>query len=165
MKRCRRCGETKPYEAFYSHKGGRGGVDSLCKDCKRSQNVAFYWSNRDAERERIKRWKTTSPDAWALSKRKNNLKRRGVTPEMYEAMLVAQGGRCAVCGASEDETRYGVLCVDHDHGTGAVRGLLCEPCNQSLGLLREDPSRIQALADYLTGVRGRPGKRPVLDGG
>lgn len=34
-----------------------------------------------------------------------------------------QGGRCAVCGATNPR------CLDHDHTTGLIRGLLCRRCN------------------------------------
>ncbi|WP_431818631.1 endonuclease VII domain-containing protein [Gordonia jacobaea] len=47
----------------------------------------------------------------------------------YDALLVAQGGRCAICWAKPRGRR---LAVDHDHETGRVRGLLCEPCNHRL---------------------------------
>jgi hypothetical protein len=41
------------------------------------------------------------------------------------------------------------LFVDHDHVTGAVRGLLCSECNTSLGLLREDLATLDSLKAYL----------------
>jgi hypothetical protein len=41
------------------------------------------------------------------------------------------------------------LHVDHDHKTGKVRGLLCNTCNTSLGLLSEDKNRITGLITYL----------------
>jgi hypothetical protein len=49
---------------------------------------------------------------------------------------------CEVCG----DTTW--LHIDHDHVTGNVRGVLCQPCNTSLGKLQEDPDRIMKLADY-----------------
>lgn len=36
-------------------------------------------------------------------------------------------GRCAVCGSGPS------LVLDHDHGTGYVRGLLCVACNGAEG--------------------------------
>ena len=41
-------------------------------------------------------------------------------------------------------------CIDHDHATGKVRGVLCNNCNTALGLLYDDPEKIKALGDYLT---------------
>jgi hypothetical protein len=40
--------------------------------------------------------------------------------------------------------------VDHDHGTGEIRGLLCVPCNNTLGLFREDPDLLKRAARYVT---------------
>lgn len=70
------------------------------------------------------------------------LKRYGLTPEAYDVLLEVHGGRCALCS----DTR---VCVDHDHLTGRIRGLLCRKCNSGLGLLGDDLNRIQAAADYL----------------
>lgn len=56
-------------------------------------------------------------------------KQLGLTIEDYERLLAAQGGGCAICGATPKTRR---LDVDHDHRTGAVRGLLCHRCNRAL---------------------------------
>lgn len=40
--------------------------------------------------------------------------------------------------------------VDHHHGTGAVRGLLCSPCNIAIGLFRESPARMRAAISYVS---------------
>lgn len=53
----------------------------------------------------------------------------GLTSEQYDALLERQGGRCAICRAHPKSKR---LAVDHDHGTGEVRGLLCSRCNHDL---------------------------------
>ena len=68
-------------------------------------------------------------------------------------MLAEQDGVCGACGRAETITRAGnlkTLAVDHDHGTGRVRGLLCGRCNTALGLLGDDPALIRLLLDYLT---------------
>ncbi len=53
----------------------------------------------------------------------------GVSDEDYARMLAEQGGHCALCPNTPKTRR---LHVDHDHRTGAVRGLLCYPCNRAL---------------------------------
>ena len=50
-------------------------------------------------------------------------------------------GKCATCDRAVS------LVVDHDHATGAFRGLLCVPCNSALDLL--DTQRVAA---YLKGT-------------
>ncbi|MBM3661163.1 MAG: hypothetical protein FJW95_16895 [Actinobacteria bacterium] len=62
-------------------------------------------------------------------------------------MLEAQGGGCAICGRPEPEG--GSLHVDHDHETGAVRGLLCFRCNGALGNLDENVERLADAIAYL----------------
>lgn len=75
-------------------------------------------------------------------------KRYGLTVEKYDEMLADQGGGCAICGVTSSENAR-PLDVDHDHGTGKVRGLLCSACNYGIGRLGEDPARIRAAADYV----------------
>lgn len=69
-----------------------------------------------------------------------------------------QGNVCAICCLAP-ATPYGFaeLQIDHDHRTDRVRGLLCGPCNLMLGHADDDPSRLQAAADYLkAAAAGRP---------
>lgn len=72
--------------------------------------------------------------------------RYGITLDQYEATYLQQNGRCFICGGLDNDRS---LAIDHDHGTGKVRGLLCSPCNRALGLLMDDPERARAAARYL----------------
>ena len=59
----------------------------------------------------------------------------------FDNMLKMQDNACGICGKKESIGRYGQvnrLCVDHDHKTGVVRGLLCHTCNRGLGLFMDD---------------------------
>lgn len=69
-----------------------------------------------------------------------------LTTAQYDALLVHQRGVCAICGGAR---RY-ALHVDHDHSTGKVRGLLCRADNKLLAIVRDDPARLLAAAEYLT---------------
>ena len=82
----------------------------------------------------------------------------GLTVEQFDSLLASQAGVCAACGEPETaryRTEVRRLSVDHDHKTGAVRGLLCHSCNVALGLLGEDIVRITALAAYLAPFQDR----------
>lgn len=85
--------------------------------------------------------------------RDNNLRRyNGMSERAYNLMLATQGGVCAICRNPETVTRNGVirpLCVDHDHKTGEVRGLLCVGCNSALGYLGDDPDLLRRAAEFL----------------
>ena len=69
-------------------------------------------------------------DGASRSRRKPQRARQlGVAGDDYARLLEAQGGGCAICGATPKTRR---LHVDHDHATGMVRGLLCHRCNRAL---------------------------------
>ena len=65
------------------------------------------------------------------SRRKPKRARELLTEDDYAALLAAQDGRCAICRRPPKEGGRR-LSVDHDHATGAVRGLLCFRCNRGL---------------------------------
>jgi len=88
----------------------------------------------------------------------------GVSFEVLDALLAQQEGRCAICGtfwkdcpapkASQYETVYVQhLYVDHDHATGAVRGLLCNNCNIAIAFLKDDPRILESARTYLRKFR------------
>lgn len=77
-----------------------------------------------------------------------NMKKYGMTPETYDALLHEQEGRCAICRAHQSEmTRR--FDIDHNHETGEVRGLLCYSCNRAIGLLKDDPEIVDSASAYL----------------
>lgn len=80
-------------------------------------------------------------------------KRFGITADDYDRMLAEQGHVCAICGEIErvvdHRGKVRFLSVDHDHETGAVRGLLCFTCNVGIGAFKERRDLIEAAAHYL----------------
>jgi hypothetical protein len=78
---------------------------------------------------------------WNQRRMKRLRKRQyGRDQEDYDRMLKAQNGRCKICKRSPDQA----LCVDHDHKTGEVRGLLCVRCNANLEWAEAYMESIQA---------------------
>jgi hypothetical protein len=171
MKRCKKCGELKPFDQFYKAKGMRDGYRSECKTCHLAQHRIWYSANREASIANVKRWQQENK-AHLHAYRKEYRQRRkteerdaylrrtfGITQAGYEAILAMQGGGCAICGKSPGKIS---LHVDHDHATGEVRGLLCVGCNNALGQFRDDLSLLARASDYLVGTEHAIAERQEL---
>jgi hypothetical protein len=106
------------------------------------------WNRLNPERHKTnnQRYRKMNPDKVKADSRKSNLKwSYGITPEDYDKMFAEQNGRCAICG-NESTKR---LCVDHDHKTGKIRGLLCFDCNKALGFIHDDIRIVENIILYL----------------
>ena len=98
-------------------------------------------------------------------------------PKYRKHLAAKQQYRCAICGCP----MAGIVhTLDHCHDTGALRGVLCRPCNYTEGsikkvmrirvplghLLRDDPvAWLRRLADYLEAYDGMAPKviHPTFD--
>lgn len=123
-----------------------------------AQKRESYQRNREAIRAQQNAWKRTDEGrAYAREMRKRRRERDprfvhreairalyDLTLEQYDAMVLAQEGRCAICGDPMQEPQ-----VDHCHSRGHVRALLCHLCNRGLGLFRDNPDNLVAAIDYL----------------
>lgn len=130
-KTCRVCQRAKPLDAFYITKYGAAGRRGTCKVCTKIKA-------RPARVDQIRR---------------QNLKNYGMTIAEYDALFAAQDGRCAICDEPEKIiSRNGQpfrLAVDHDHQTGAARGLLCALCNRMVGHLESRADMVSRMQAYL----------------
>lgn len=108
----------------------------------RTRNSHKYHGTR---REAVARWRKENPEAYRAQ---HLMRTYGITLEEYQAMLQRQQYRCAAC-ATDKPGGKGDWHVDHCHGTGRVRGILCRACNTALGLVRDEPRTLRALANYL----------------
>lgn len=79
--------------------------------------------------------------------RKNQYSKYGITVPEYEAMAKDQQGVCAICNGTNASGKR--LAIDHNHKTGAVRGLLCDLCNRGLGMFQDDLLLLNGAAKYL----------------
>ena len=100
----------------------------------------------ERNRKNQKAYRERHPERYKKASYVQNLRvKYGLTFDDYEAMVAAQGGVCAICGKPCSSGRR--LSVDHNHITGAVRGLLCGRCNRALGVFEQDNS-LEALVTY-----------------
>lgn len=153
-KRCTGCQLVKPLSAFHRKYGTKDGRRARCKQCRTKRNgKPPKISGAKTSAEYNRQWRAMHPDRNRATARRAELKRKyGITPEVYDELLAAQHGVCAVCKQPEVCTHAGRpkrLAVDHDHATGIIRGLLCTCCNRAIGLTGDNPNRLRELAAYL----------------
>lgn len=136
---CTGCQQEKPLSEFFSRGGKLAHLyKSQCKFCMQAKRLEWGQQNSDY----LNTWRRNN---WVVTNRR--LRRRGATQDMYNAMYEAQKGCCALC--NEPEEKFAWLCIDHDHETGKIRGLLCPNCNRGLGLLKDSASLLRKAAEYI----------------
>ena len=141
---CSDCKRNLLPEEYYWHKRGHKH-NRACKACYQIKRRA-YQINYMATIGRAKANARYCPEKRSQS----IVKSYGLTLEKYDQILAAQKGGCAICHSKTAKTkRNGRFCVDHDHATGEVRGLLCAPCNRGIGLLQDNAEILDAGAAYL----------------
>lgn len=128
-KRCPRCDSVLPLDRFHVSRRASTGYESHCKDCKSVAGNADVLQRMNAARF---------------------LRRYGITLEQRDQLLTEQGGVCAIC--KRDLVRP---CLDHDHVTGAVRGILCSQCNTLIGMSRDDAAILRSAISYLEAQSGK----------
>ncbi|SRR6266404_3827515 len=111
---------------------------------------AYYAAHRDERlvkaHEYIIKRRISHPGYWCKSHRQ---KRYGLDEVSFQRLMKVQEGKCAICCIKFDENEKVLKPhIDHDHVSGKVRGLLCQICNISLGVL-EKPGFLDAALRYL----------------
>lgn len=129
-------------------KGSRGPKVKRCDDCQRKYQAEATAQHRAkiGSEERSRRnisYKTSAAGTDAQLRYKY-----GISLAEYDQLLAEQNNGCAIC-AKTPEQNGRRLAVDHNHETGEVRGLLCSPCNQGIGLLQDNPAVVSKAAAYL----------------
>ncbi len=130
MKQCIKCELTFPESKFYKQARNKDGLNNYCKKCKNEFN------RKDPK-----------------NKGRMLEFRHGITYAEYEAQLVFQKFRCAICNTHQSRLER-TLAVDHEHERGFIRGLVCNNCNYNIGkfevdFLRKDYPTYEAIRDYL----------------
>ena len=139
----------------------RDGHRNECKDCFRQIARARYRKDPRRVIETVQQWRRDNPErvkAYQAEYRMRPERRRamrdlyyrrtyGISADEFDSLLDEQNGACAICRARPD--REASMHVDHDHESGAVRGLLCLSCNQGLGQFRDDSMLLLRAIVYL----------------
>jgi hypothetical protein len=117
---------------------------------KINAKARLYRQNHpERHRSAVKKWKAKNPLRTKQYHKKSYLKTYhqrtyGISRDEFEQMLISQTGLCKICGRE-----LGIPCLDHDHFTGKVRGILCLRCNQGLGHFDDSPLLLRKAIEYL----------------
>jgi hypothetical protein len=170
---CSTCNSEKPLNEFYKRKTYKDGYNTNCKLCVKIYNKEYskrdkYNGLSEEDIDFIKNQKRKYSRDWAKEKwkidptnfkianktwRDNNpdknrnrkLKSKyGITSDDYNKLFNEQEGKCKTCGRHQNEFKI-KLCVDHNHETGNIRGLLCTDCNIALGKIKENIKTLKNL--------------------
>ena len=142
---CTKCGTVNPGTDKFFPKDSRKltGLSSWCRKCKTAS---------------FKEWRKRHPIQYAATQKRNREKNGrtydlrklyGIDAQIYDAILNAQGGVCAICGVPAQNSAKRRLAVDHSHTTGSNRGLLCTMCNHALERVGNDPDWGSKALNYL----------------
>lgn len=115
------------------------------KEKLKAKRKKHYEDNKEIYLQRVREWVAKNPNA-----RKNNRLKAtyGITLEQYNLMFDEQNGCCRCCGKHQSELDK-PLCVDHDHKSEKVRGLLCTVCNLAIGYTNDNIQILSNMIDYL----------------
>lgn len=135
-KKCPKCGEpidSITYQAYCANCKNAG--TQIHRDNNPGEQAEYYQDNRQDALDKFL------------------LRKYGLTVKIYYEILESQDYGCAICGGTDtplDKSGvYRRMPVDHNHLTGNTRGILCHPCNATLGNMHDSPALLRAAADYL----------------
>ena len=117
-------------------------------ESERERERRYRIENPEKVRASKQRWRSENPEKVREQARRYDLKSKyGISLEEYDQMLTDQGGGCAICGRTCNGNGK-ALFVDHCHGSGKVRGILCAYCNTGVGWYEAQGA--DAIGDYLS---------------
>ena len=169
-KHCCHCGKTKPLSDFWKDGSRDDGFHHNCKDCGNELAKKSYKKSRESHgNSYIPRVHRTAEEQHEIQLKRTRAYRKqkklenpnwkkikemaykvGKTFEEVEqwfnAQWMKQQAQCAICGKVFSDSD----CIDHDHNTNQLRGLLCSSCNVGIGMLCDSPDLCIKASRYLT---------------
>lgn len=161
---CMDCKSKLPLSFFHKRTDAKDGLAPRCKQCAIAKVQQWQRDNKDKVNAKNRTWKAAHPErVRATAKRyrrtlsavqREHKNRRdalranyGMTIAEYDALLFSQNEVCAICKKPSPNFRR--LSVDHNHETGAIRGLLCALCNVAIAAVERDPNWAKRAEFYL----------------
>ena len=129
-KNCTKCKKFKSLSEFHKRSIAPDGHAWRCKTCQNAYEQKVRCTPKSKKYEKVK----------ALRRKYN------MTLDDHLLMYVLQNGCCKIC---KQPTAYNKICVDHDHKTNKVRGLLCTHCNTLLGMAKDNLQILVNAIEYL----------------
>jgi len=107
------------------------------------RRMEWYKNNPERARNAQQKWQKNNPEKVRALRIKHAWK---MSPEEYDGFIDKEGTLCPICKKSFGEV---APCLDHNHKTGKIRGVLCRRCNSGIGLLCENIDILLSAVEYL----------------
>jgi hypothetical protein len=140
-KKCTRCKEDKDLLDFGICTREKDGHNRYCKECIR------IMSTQRRENPEFKKWSKKYHKKYYLKNKKNINKRNKNWKKNNPAKVKSKSLEYYIRTRAHEFKRS--FCIDHDHSTNKVRGLLCHYCNVMLGMVHDDVHVLKAAITYL----------------
>jgi hypothetical protein len=137
---CKKCGS----DDFKPH-----GKGSRCRPCHNRYNRKYACKNPETIKAKNEKYRLSGRRRELSIKALYNLESKD-----YQILLAKQDNKCAICNLEETTidkrtNKPRSLAVDHCHTTDKVRGLLCQKCNQGIGMFKDNIRLLQEAIIYL----------------
>jgi hypothetical protein len=126
---CCTCGINKAFDQYHPRPERPIGIKPSCKECSNKVRKKHYEKEKESGVLKTKLWKRVGIN---------------ISIEEYKVKYDALDGKCEIC-----QCKFDVLCVDHKHTDGTLRGLLCTPCNLALANFKDSETNMKNAIKYL----------------
>jgi len=126
---CTGCKIDKPKTEYPKRYDRPSGIRPTCTACQRIIDGKRRKTEAGKKSYRSKAWR---------------LQGINITYEEYLEKYQKVNGCCEICKVKLD-----TLCVDHNHTTGNIRGLLCTACNLGIEHFKESEQNMKNAINYL----------------
>jgi hypothetical protein len=126
---CTNCKIEKPVSEYHKRPERPIGIKPICKKCSNEKRKQHYNKEKESGALKNKLWQ-----------------REGINIDIiqYNEKYNIVNGCCEIC-----KNKFDVLCVDHKHSDGSIRGLLCTSCNLALANFKDSEENMKNAIKYI----------------